>query len=169
MGHMLLQTYLVTVAIHWIPATPNGDTVETRYERLERLRELTHRHGLLLQEEARSVAVAVFGQMSLIAHLGLDQPDLADENWYMDCAHPYVEAIAALLDELTTWQDIDQLEFLVSAGKDPFTQLKVRLDRQVFPLSAAQEGQITPKKICQDLETQRIYVFSRHEDTLSSE
>ena len=167
LGHMLLQTYLVTVAIHWVLETPNGDTIETRYERLERLRELTHRYGLLLQEEARSVAVAVFGQMSLIAHLGLDQPGVADAHWYKDCAHPYVEAIAALLDELITWKDIDQLEFLVSSGGDPFTQLKVRLDRQVFPLSAEGPGAIAPKQICQELETQRIYVFSRHEATIN--
>ena len=169
LGHMLLQTYLVTIAIHWIPDAANADTVEVRYERLERLRELTHRHGLLLQEEARSVAVAVFGQVSQIAHLGLDQPDVADAYWYKDCAHPYVEAIAALLDELITWNDIDRLEFLVSSGGDPFTQLKVRLDRQVFPLSTGRGGDITPQKICQGLETQRIYVFSRHENEVNGQ
>ncbi|MGB3292487.1 MAG: bifunctional 3,4-dihydroxy-2-butanone-4-phosphate synthase/GTP cyclohydrolase II [Phormidesmis sp.] len=163
MGHLLLQTYLVTVAIHWREESTAGtDLVTARYEKLEKLRSLAHERGLLLQEEARSVAVAVFGQMPLIAHLGLDQPDIADPHWYKDSSHPYVEAIATLLDELIRWPDIDQLEFLVSAGSDPFTQLKVRLDQQVFPWATVGENAVTPSNVCQQLETQRIYVFSQH-------
>ncbi len=163
MGHLLLQTYLVTVAIHWRDDSNAGsDPVTARYERLEKLRRLADKHDLLLQEEARSVAAAVFGQMPLIAHLGLDQPDIADAHWYKSCDHPYVRAIAALLDELINWPDIDQLEFLVSAGNDPFTQLKVRLDQQIFPWATAGENAVTPSDLCQQLETQRIYVFSQH-------
>lgn len=185
LGHLLLQTYLVTVAIHWRESSHskrdglnghlsgglNGgsqndssaeDLATARYERLEKLRELGQRHDLLLQEEARSVAVAVFGQMPLIAHLGLDQPGLAGDGWYKDSNHPYVRAIASLLDELITWKDIDQLEFLISAGGDPFTQLKVRLDQQIFPWSSTGEQSVMPSNICQALDTQRIYVFSQH-------
>lgn len=163
MGHLLLQTYLVTVAIHWRDHSNAGsDPVTARYERLEKLRRLADKHDLLLQEEARSVAAAVFGQMPLITHLGLDQPDIADAHWYKSCDHPYVRAIAALLDELINWPDIDQLEFLVSAGNDPFTQLKVRLDQQIFPWATAGENAVTPSDLCQQLETQRIYVFSQH-------
>ena len=170
MGHMLLQTYLVTVAIHWRGSEPLLDsTAETasesataRYERLEKLRELGKKHDLLLQEEARSVAIAVFGQMPLIAHLGLDQPDVADDRWYKDSEHPYVKAIASLLDDLMSWQDIDQFEFLVSAGSDPFTQLKVRLDQQIFPWTKAGEQTVMPSDICKKLDTQRIYAFSQH-------
>lgn len=164
MGHLLLQTYLVTVAIHWrAESTAGTDLATARYEKLEKLRRLAHERDLLLQEEARSVAVAVFGQMPLIAHLGLDQPDVADPHWYKDSAHPYVEAIATLLDDLIRWPDIDQLEFLVSAGSDPFTQLKVRLDQQIFPWAATGENAVTPSDVCQQLETQRIYVFSQHD------
>ncbi len=163
MGHLLLQTYLVTVAIHWRSAGATGsDPVTARYERLEKLRALAQQNDLLLQEEARSVAVAVFGQMPLIANLGLDQSEVASDRWYKDETHPYVRAIAALLDELISWPDIDQLEFLVSAGGDPFTQLKVRLDRQIFRWSPSGENPITPADICRQLETQRIYVFSQH-------
>ena len=186
LGHLLLQTYLVTVAIRWreggfskssgLSSSLNDDvfsgtsqsgssaedSATARYERLEKLRELGQRHNLLLQEEARSVAVAVFGQMPLIAHLGLDQPRLAGDGWYKDSNHPYVRAIASLLDELITWKDIDQLEFLISAGGDPFTQLKVRLDQQIFPWSATGEQYVMPSDVCQTLDTQRIYVFSQH-------
>ncbi len=175
LGHFLLQTYLVTVAVQWrgsgapmqdevlaaVEATAEPATA--RYERLEKLRSLGQKHGLLLQEEARSVAVAVFGQMPLIVHLGLDQPELAEENWYKDCEHPYVSAIASLLDELFGWQDIEKLEFLVSNGSDPFTQLQIRLDREFFPWPTdANKGQrMMPSDICQQLETQRIYVFAQ--------
>ena len=162
MGHLLLQTYLVTVAIQWSAEGAGEDPVTARYERLEKLRALAQQHDLLLQEEARSVAVAVFGQMPLIAHLGLDQPDVADDHWYKDESHPYVRAIAALLDDLISWKNIDQLEFLISTGSDPFTQLKVRLDRQIFPWSPTGENPLTPGDICRQLETQRIYVFSQH-------
>ena len=170
LGHFLLQTYLVTVAIQWSSVEDlSRDTATERYERLEKLRQIGERHGLLLQEEARSVAVAVFGQMPLIAHLGLDQPGLASDHWYKDCLHPYVRAIASLLDELTHWQDIEQLEFLVSDGGDPFTQLKVRLDRQTFPLAinAKKRESIMPSDICQKLDTQQIYVFSQQSTSSS--
>ncbi|PZO60714.1 MAG: bifunctional 3,4-dihydroxy-2-butanone-4-phosphate synthase/GTP cyclohydrolase II [Phormidesmis priestleyi] len=168
MGHLLLQTYLVTVAIRWreadsLTADPNAaDPVTARYERLEKLRALGQKHDLLLQEEARSIAVAVFGQLPLIAHLGLDQPDLAGDRWYKDPHHPYVQAISALLDELIAWPDIDHLEFLVSDGGDPFTQLKVRLDQQIFPWALSGPNAVTPGDVCQQLKTQRIYVFSQH-------
>ena len=185
LGHLLLQTYLVTVAIRWreggfsessrlssrlddglgggaLEDSSAQDSATARYERLEKLRKLGQRHDLLLQEEARSVAVAVFGQMPLIAHLGLDQPGLAGDDWYKDSNHPYVRAIASLLDELIAWKDIDQLEFLISAGGDPFTQLKVRLDQQIFPWSLTGAQHVMPSDICRALDTQRIYVFSQH-------
>lgn len=176
LGHMLLQTYLVTVAVHWrdadnaansaADAETRDDLTTARYERLERLRKLAAQHNLLLQEEARSVAVAVFGQMPLIAHLGLDQAGLAKPHWYKDENHPYVQAIASLLDALVAWKDIDQLEFLVSTGSDPFTQLKVRLDQQIFdwPNRDASTKAVVfmPSEVCKDLETQRLYTFSQH-------
>ncbi|NEQ33845.1 MAG: GTP cyclohydrolase II [Leptolyngbya sp. SIO4C5] len=158
MGHLLLQSYLLTVAIHWqedrIPVT-------ARYERLEKLRHLVEQHDLHLQEEARSVAIALFGRASLIVNLGLDQPDLVSADWYQHSDHPYLEAIAKILDQLATWESIAQLEFMVSPGSDPFTNLQIKLDRQIFRLDN-QSGGVQPSELCQQLETQRIYVFSRH-------
>ncbi|MEL7356900.1 MAG: bifunctional 3,4-dihydroxy-2-butanone-4-phosphate synthase/GTP cyclohydrolase II [Cyanobacteria bacterium J06560_6] len=176
LGHFLLQTYLVTVAIQWrdtatdVAEPANGSSQDTqrepitaRYERLKKLRDLGQAHGLLLQEEARSVAIAVFGQMPLIVHLGLDQPGLADESWYKEDSHPYVGAIARLLDDLLSWPDIEQLEFLVSTGNDPFTQLQIRLDRQILSWPKPKDpAAVMPSDICKELETQRIYVFSQH-------
>lgn len=150
LGHMLLQTYLVTVAIHW---QDEPLSVTERYERLEKLRHEAQTHDLLLQEEARPVAIALFGQPSLTFHLGFDQPQVAASDWYQQPGHPYVQAIAQILDSVATWPQIHQLEFLVSPGVDPLTSLQVQLDRQTFPSSKL------PSSVCNQLETQKIYSF----------
>ncbi len=152
LGHMLLQTYLVTVAIHWQDAP---QPVTERYERLEKLRHLVHSQHLLLQEEARPVAIALFGKPSLIVHLGFDQAHLASPDWYKSSRHPYVQAIAQILDTLTQWPQLGRLEFLVSSGVDPLSSLQVQLDRQTFPLTQR------PSAIGDNLTTQKIYSFER--------
>ncbi|MFB2977318.1 bifunctional 3,4-dihydroxy-2-butanone-4-phosphate synthase/GTP cyclohydrolase II [Microseira sp. BLCC-F43] len=152
LGHMLLQTYLVTVAVGWVD---EDQSIAQRYERLEKVRHLAAQFHLLLQEEARSVAIALFGQSSLTFHLGFDQPNLATPDWYRQPNHPYLQAIARLLDHLVSWSDLHHLEFLVSPGVDPLTSLQVQLDRQTFPIDRL------PSSVCDRLETQKIYIFSR--------
>jgi 3,4-dihydroxy 2-butanone 4-phosphate synthase/GTP cyclohydrolase II len=128
----------------------------------EKIRALAHTHHLLAQEEARSVAVALFGQGLLIVQIGLDRPHAVSPDWYTQADHPQRQAIAALLDELSRWPDLDQLEFLLSNGSDPITRLQVRLDRQVMPLGPVAGSEMTPPSALSDRwETQRIYVFSR--------
>ena len=152
LGHMLLQTYLVTVAVQW---QDEDQSIAERYERLEKVRHLAAQFHLLLQEEARSVAIALFGQSSLTFHLGFDQPNLATPDWYRQPNHPYLQAIARLLDNLVSWPTLHHLEFLVSPGVDPLTSLQVQLDRQTYPLDRL------PSSVCHNLETQKIYIFSR--------
>ena len=152
LGHMLLQTYLVTVALHW-EDDPQG--VTERYQRLEKLRHLSKTRNLLLQEEARPVAIALFDKPSLTVHLGLDQPQLADPDWYQQQGHPYLQAIAKILDDVVSLPYIQKLEFLVSPGTDPLSHLQVKCDRQSFPVSQL------PSSICDNLETQQIYSFGK--------
>ena len=160
MGHLLVQTYLTTVAIHW---KAGQLTVEDRYQRLEKLRYLALQQGLLLQEEARSVASALFSQPNLIVHLGLAEPDAVQGAWYAEGDHPQLGAVAHVLDELMTWPDIEQLAFLMSGGDDPFNRLQVGLHRQVFHRGTPTTGDdVKPSDLCDSLETQRIYVFSTH-------
>lgn len=160
LGHLLLRTYLVTVAIQW---QDEPLSVTERYQRLEKIRYLAKQHDFLLQEEARSLASALFGQSSLTFHLGFDQSQLAAPEWYRQSDHPYVKAIANILDNLAAWQSVQQLEFLVASGDDPLTNLQVQLDRQIFQLDKPFTPEtITPATVCQDLQTQRIYVFSTH-------
>jgi 3,4-dihydroxy 2-butanone 4-phosphate synthase/GTP cyclohydrolase II len=161
LGHLLLQSYLVTLAIHWQQPLP----VTERYDRLEKLRYLVQGTDLRLQEEARSVAVALFGKASLIVHLGTEKP-LPASDWYQQPQSLFKTAIAPLLDQLATWPDIEQLEFLISKGNDPFHNLRVSLDRQIFrladPTDTADNTTLRPSDLANQLDTQRIYVFSRH-------
>lgn len=184
LGHMLLQTYLVTVAIQWDETkeesrgkkeegpsnTLRGQTgkkeeaeevlipglqsrIANRYEHLEKMRNLAASQHLLLQEEARPVGIALFGQNSLIFHLGFDQAGLAAPDWYKEPNHPYVKAIAQILGEIGTRPDLQKLEFMVSSGADPLKILQVQLDRETFPLSEL-------VGICDRLEPQKIYSFT---------
>ncbi|MEA5578878.1 bifunctional 3,4-dihydroxy-2-butanone-4-phosphate synthase/GTP cyclohydrolase II [Anabaena sp. UHCC 0451] len=152
LGHMLLQTYLVTVALHW---EDEPELVTTRYERLEKLRHLAKNNHLLLQEEARPLGIALFDQPSLTVHLGFDQANIADANWYQQKGHPYLQAIGQILDDLVNLPYVHQLDFLVSSGSDPLSNLQVKLDRQIF------SSDVLPSSLSDRLETQQIYSFSK--------
>ncbi len=152
LGHLLLQTYLITVALHW---EDHPQAIAERYERLEKLRYLAKTHDLLLQEEARPLAIALFDKPSLTVHLGFDQALLATSDWYKETNHPYTQAIAQILDSLVTLPYIHKLEFLVSPGTDPLTNLQIQLDRQNYSLTQL------PSLICNNLETQKIYSFGK--------
>lgn len=170
LGHLLLQTYLITVAIHWqeppadlvshLSASPFSNaasiahaTIQDRYKRLEKLRYLANTYDLLLQEEARPVAIAVFAKAPLIVHLGFDQPALASPDWYQQPNHPYLEAVTQILQDIQKWPYLQRLEFLVSSGSDPLTSLQVQLNRQTFPLNQL-------STVVNHLEPQKIYSFN---------
>ncbi|BDA68317.1 3,4-dihydroxy-2-butanone 4-phosphate synthase [Calothrix sp. PCC 7716] len=154
LGHMLLQTYLLTVAIHW---KDDPQCVTDRYERLEKLRYLAKTHDLLLQEDARPLAIALFDKPSLAVHLGFDQPGMAAADWYSQTGHPYIQAVSQILDNLIDLPYIEKLEFLVSPGVDPLSNLQVQLDREVFDV-----GTTAPSSVCHEqLQTQKIYSFTK--------
>ena len=150
LGHLLLQTYLVTVAITW---NEEPLDVTARYERLDKLRHLAQTNHLLLKEEARPVGVALFGTPSLTFHLGFDQANLAIEGWYQDKNHPYVQAVTQILDALSIMPQVNRLEFMVANGADPLTGLQIQLDRHVYSKSQL------PSTLISKLELQVIYSF----------
>lgn len=154
LGHWMLQTYLVTIAVQWCD---DPQSITERYERLEKLRYLVKRHDLLLQEEARPVATALFARASLIVHLGVEQSLVGDQNWYEQSHHPYVTAIAQILDEVITWTCVQTLEFILSPGSDPLTGLQSQLNRQTFVLPEK------PSSTSDRWQTQTIYNFSVEE------
>ncbi len=150
LGHLLLQTYLLTVGITW---NEEPLDVTARYDRLDKLRHLAHANNLLLKEEARPLGTALFGNPSLTFHLGFDQADLAVESWYQDRNHPYAQAIIKILDEILMMPQVNRLEFLVANGLDPLIGLQMQLDRQIYPKSQL------PSTLSSQLELQVIYSF----------
>lgn len=152
LGHLLLQTYLITMALEWADSEPDS---EQNYEKLDKLRYLAESNHLVLQEEIRPVAIALFNQPSLIVHLGFAQANLATNDWYQRANHPYRLGIINILDHLGGWSDLKRLEFLISPGEDPMLGLQVKLDRKSFVLTEKASNCIDK------LETQTIYSFLR--------
>lgn len=150
LGHMLLQTYLASVAIDWRDNLPS---VTDRYQRLERLRELANDYHLLVQEEARPVAIALFGTPDLTVHFGFDQANVAKADWYTHPNHPYVIALSKILDEIISWEEVKRLEFLISSGDDPMKGLQVKLNREPH------QKRKMPSSVCNHLTPQTIYSF----------
>ncbi|NEP61967.1 MAG: bifunctional 3,4-dihydroxy-2-butanone-4-phosphate synthase/GTP cyclohydrolase II, partial [Symploca sp. SIO2G7] len=148
LGHLLLQSYLGTLALLWAEPLPSAQ----RYAKVNALREIAHGVGLLLQEEARSIAVSLFSPQALIINLGLAEP--VEHDWYQNSDNKYRCAIAALLEQLIQWPDLEELDLLIANGTDPFTTLQVGLDRQIFSWQSP--------VFDDQLSTQRIYSFSRH-------
>ena len=155
LGHLLLQTYLVTVAISW---SSGAISPEAQQDKLDKVRYLAQESDFLVQEEARPIATALFTDSRSIFHLGFDRPNLADARWYQDCNHPYLAGVLKILDNLANWQDISRLEFLIAPGDDPMSSLQIKLDRQNYTLSQP------PSQLCEAIESQIIYSFSRAGD-----
>jgi 3,4-dihydroxy 2-butanone 4-phosphate synthase/GTP cyclohydrolase II len=154
----MLQTYLATLAIHW----QGGPlSLESRYQKLKDVRQLAQSQGLVVQEEARPMGAALFGQPHLILHLGLDGATPLEETWYAQPPSPHRRAVLAVLDELVGWSEIDQLAFFIAVGHDPFSGLQVGLSRQVFPRPLPPRAdQVKPSALADQLTTQRVYLFS---------
>lgn len=153
LGHMLLQTHLATIALRW----QGHEDVTQRYEYLEKLRVMTQAQHLLVREEARPVANAVFSGSPLIVHFGFDQAKLAAPDWYTNADHPYLQAIAKILQQLAEWENLTELEFMVATGgDDPMAGLQIKLDREFLPWEKL------PQFIHQGtLKHQDIYHFQR--------
>lgn len=149
LGHLFLQTFLVTLALQW---DEQVQTLQQRYQSLEKLRQLFQRQGLAIQEEPRPVAIALFGQTSLIVQVGLERPQAVAEDWYRQAQHPVSRTLGKLLDEVMGWESLQQLEFLLSSGQDPFIGLQVKLDRQ-------RHGRSDRPSQLPRWEPQRIYSF----------
>ncbi len=170
LGHILLRSYLITIAIDWddenigdnisLEAEKNISNnlsvkalkykIQRRYEYLEKLRSLIKDYDFLLQEETRPVAMALFTQAPLIVNFGLEQSTLTVSNWYQESNHPYLQAIAKIITEISQWPNLSKLDFLIASSVDPMTTLQVQLKRQSFSMSEL-------LIVMQHLEPQKIY------------
>ena len=152
LGHLFLRTHLITIALSW-DDTVRG--VKQHYEKLEKLRNLVRSSGLFLQEEARPIAISLFGKPSLIFHLGFEQEKQISSNWYQQKDNIYLNSILCFLDSLVlSWKEIVQIEYLFATGLDPMLGLQVKLDRKIISMDNV------PSAI-DNLENQVIYSFRR--------
>jgi 3,4-dihydroxy 2-butanone 4-phosphate synthase/GTP cyclohydrolase II len=158
LGHMLLQTFLVTLAIRW---SDEPLATAQRYERLEKIRFLALQYNLLVQEEARPVVAGVFGTSPLTVHIGLDQPQVASSDWFQQPDHPYLKAIASILDDLAANPQVEELEILVSTGSDPMRNLRADIERHTYSFDSR------PGSICDRFQPQTIYHFKREKSAKS--
>jgi 3,4-dihydroxy 2-butanone 4-phosphate synthase / GTP cyclohydrolase II len=153
LGHMLLQTYLLALAVNW---KEEPVEITNKYEHLEKMRRLADQHHLILREEARPLGAAVFAgnPNTTIVHIGCDQPDQTQEKWFTNSQHPYLKSLQAILQEISTWPQVESIEFLLANGTDPLVGLQVQLDRQQHSIDKL-------AKVWQEnLTTQIIYAFS---------
>jgi 3,4-dihydroxy 2-butanone 4-phosphate synthase / GTP cyclohydrolase II len=152
LGHMLLQTYLVTVGITW----QNDPLAATeRYARLDKLRQIALHHDLLLREEARPLGTALFGNPSLTIHLGDDKPHLVSGEWYLEQDNPYLSSIDLILREIAKLPEVARLEYLIASGTDPLTRLQMQLEREHHSEFRS------PRQLQSTLDRQTIYSWTK--------
>jgi len=119
MGHLLLQTKLVTLGLRWLEQKPT--------EWLDQLREVTASNDLLIQEETSTPLANLFAnadtqdpdlqdvsdQLSIV-HLGFDRSNEISDNWYEQPNHPYRQAIVRVFKHLKQWEQIKTFKFCVA-------------------------------------------------------
>lgn len=152
LGHWLVKTYLLAIAVEWSPPIKS---TKQRYEMLEKIRHFLQGTSLIVHEDDRPVAIALFGKQALIFHIGLDRPLDQSQPWQHDPDTPHAATINRLLDDLKTWPDLDNIALLLANGEDPMSGLQVGLDRETFSFD-----QLTPDSLTQ-WQPQTIYTYGR--------
>lgn len=129
LGHLLLQTRLLVVALY---AKELGGiwSDRERAEWLERLRKLAAPHGLLVQPDPRPIAQAIFTGAQAIAQVGLAS-DSSSLPWYGggqdETLLGYRRSLLHLLSELARQSDLSGISWMVSSGPNPLDRLHENL------------------------------------------
>jgi 3,4-dihydroxy 2-butanone 4-phosphate synthase/GTP cyclohydrolase II len=147
LGHLFLKTYLITLALDWNLEPGNPINLGDQWEKV---RQLSRYHGLVMQEEGRNVAIALFDHPSMIFHLGFNESSGIESDWYGYPQQSPLQEIRHFLKTLSSWENLKQLEFLVSSGEDPMRRLQGKLQRQsqsLEELPALVGNPLTPHKI----------------------
>ncbi|MEB3160025.1 MAG: bifunctional 3,4-dihydroxy-2-butanone-4-phosphate synthase/GTP cyclohydrolase II [Synechocystis sp.] len=153
LGHWLIKTYLLAIAVEWSPPLPS---TKQRYEKLEKIRALLKGTSLIVHEDDRPVAIALLGKNALIFHVGLDSHLANAPQWHEDQTSPYPKLISGLLDDLKAWPNLERLSVLLANGDDPMIGLQVSLDREDFRFD-----DLTPDAPC-PWQPQTIYSYHRN-------
>ncbi len=118
LGHLLLQTKLVTLGIRW------SDRKSPEW--LDQLREFASTNDLLLQEESSLPFASLFASAETqapdltadsklsIVHLGFDRSNEVSDDWYEQPNHPYRQAIVRVFKHLKQWEQVTTFKFCVA-------------------------------------------------------
>ena len=121
LGHLLLQTKLITLGIRWTAHKPA--------EWFDQLREVSSANDLLLQEETSLAFASLFANADTqapnllakefssnlsIVHLGFDRSNEISDDWYEQPNHPYRQAIVRILKHLKQWEQVATFRFCVA-------------------------------------------------------
>ena len=125
LGHLLLQTKLVTLGIRW--------TDRKSPEWLDQLREVASANDLLLQEETSIAFASLFANADTqnpdepdresekdhshkltIVHLGFDSSNEISGDWYEQPDHPYRQSIVRIFKYLKQWKQVTTFKFCVA-------------------------------------------------------
>ena len=121
LGHLLLQTKLITLGIRWTDHKPT--------EWLDQLREVSSANDLLMQEETSAGFASLFANADTqspallakddshklsIVHLGFDRSNEISDDWYEQPNHPYRQAIVRVFKNLKQWEQITNFKFCVA-------------------------------------------------------
>jgi 3,4-dihydroxy 2-butanone 4-phosphate synthase/GTP cyclohydrolase II len=126
-----VKTYLLAIAIKF---SPSLSSAQQRYEKLEKIRALLQDTPLIVHEDNRPVAIALFGKNGLIFHMGLDQSPQDLQPWQKNSSSVYPAMVSNFLEQLKIWPDLQAISFLIAHGDDPMEGLQVTLDRESLPL-----------------------------------
>ncbi|AFY69405.1 3,4-dihydroxy-2-butanone 4-phosphate synthase [Thalassoporum mexicanum PCC 7367] len=146
LGHLLLQSKLLTLAVCWRDM-PNQSNRQAQIEKLRtiatKLNLLLQEAGdasvaaqfQLPPEAVRSIAAtkiqanqahqtdqSSFAQLDSacaysIVHIGFDQPDIVEDDWYAQPQHPYKDAAVRLLHQLTKWELLNEFMFFIPSSQ----------------------------------------------------
>jgi 3,4-dihydroxy 2-butanone 4-phosphate synthase/GTP cyclohydrolase II len=136
LGHLLLQTRLLTLALYprileqEIPSLQRPSLQQALW--LENLRRMAAAEELLVQEDNRPLAAAVFGSDAVVAHVGLEQLLAQGVPWYgsqpasVDATRlqMYQRSLLGLLLRLIKSSELRSIAWMVSTGSNPLDGLR---------------------------------------------
>lgn len=121
LGHLLLQTKLITLGIRWTDHKP--------MDWLDQLREVSSANDLLMQEETSAGFASLFANADTqapallakndanklsIVHLGFDRSNEISDDWYEQPNHPYRQAVVRVFKNLKQWEQITNFKFCIA-------------------------------------------------------
>ncbi len=164
LGHWLLQTRLLTVALY--PKTLDRSegssthaTIRPSFHHalwLKNLRQIAATESLVVQEDHRPIAAAVFGPEAVVAHVGLEHPVTDRIPWYTSVRSDlqgaresenldrYRHSLLKILMYVAESSDLQQIAWMVSAGPNPLDGLRGDLKQVTCELADLKAAQLDP-------------------------